>query len=164
MTGEEVREVFETILPQQALKRLGVPCGVSERQRQLSLGMWVRARGMAAGPPGGAYQADMLRLSLEWAVPRVPRSACYGWFDAPLEPCLAALARLHARAQQVDLSGLLGEVKAWYIIDSTAVHVRARPACGGSRDRGARSSQGASSPVWRLRGPGALPLQPGAGA
>jgi hypothetical protein len=43
MTGEDVREVFETILPQQDIERLCVQCGVIERQRQLHLGMLVRA-------------------------------------------------------------------------------------------------------------------------
>jgi hypothetical protein len=92
MTGEDVREVFETILPQRDTERLCVQCGVIERQRKLHLGMLVRAMVIAAGPPGGAYQTDVLRSYLECAVPRVPRSAFYRWFDEPLEQFMAALA------------------------------------------------------------------------
>jgi putative transposase len=127
MTGEDVREVFETILPQQDIERLCVQCGVIERQRKLHLGMLVRAMVIAAGTPGGAYQADILRSYLEFAVPRVARSAFYRWFDEPLEQFMAALADralVYARAQQVDLTGILGGVKDWYIVDSTTVHVR----------------------------------------
>src|SRR5918992_1260509 len=74
MTGEDVRQVFETILPQQDIERLCVQCRVIERQRKLHLGMFDRAL---------AY----------------------------------------ARTQQVDLPGVLGGVKDWYIVDSTTVTV-----------------------------------------
>jgi putative transposase len=67
----------------------------------------------------------------------VTRSAFYRWFDEPLEQFMAALAEralAYARAQQVDLSGILGAVKDWYIVDSTTVHVRdaLREACPGT--------------------------------
>jgi putative transposase len=126
MTGEQVRQVFETILPQQELEQLCVQCGVIERQRKLHLGMLVRAMVIAAGTPGGAYQADVLRSYLEFEVPKVARSAFYRWFDEPLEQFMAALADralAYARAQQVDLTGILGGVKDWYIVDSTTVRV-----------------------------------------
>ena len=127
MTGEDVRQVFEAILPHEAIEGLCGPCGVIERQRQLNLGLLVRAMVISAGTPGGAYQADVLRSYLECEGPRVARSAFYRWFDAPLERFMAALAEralAYARAQQVDRSGLLAEVKAWYIVDSTTVTVR----------------------------------------
>jgi hypothetical protein len=82
---------------------------------------------IAAGTPGGAYQADILRSYLEFEVPRVARSAFYRWFDEPLEQFMTALADralAYARAQQVDLTGILGGVKDWYIVDSTTVTVR----------------------------------------
>ena len=111
MTGEDVRQVFEAILPQQDIEQLCAQCGVIERQRKLHLGMLVRAMVIAAGTPGGAYQADILRSYLEFAVPRVARSAFYRWFDEPLEQFMTALADralAYARAQQVDLVGILG--------------------------------------------------------
>jgi hypothetical protein len=75
---------------------------------------------ISAGTPGGAYQADILRSYLECEVPRVVRSAFYRWFDAPLERFMATLAEralAYARAQQVDLSGILAGVNDWYIVD-----------------------------------------------
>jgi putative transposase len=127
MTGEDVRHVFEAILPQEDIEHLCQQCGVIERQRKLNLGMLVRAMVISAGTPGGAYQADILRSYLEFEVPQVARSAFYRWFDEPLEQFMAALAQralAYARAQQVDLSGPLAGVKDWYIVDSTTVKVR----------------------------------------
>jgi hypothetical protein len=60
-------------------------------------------------------------------VPPVARSAFYRWFDEPLERFMAALADqalAYARAEQVDLLGIRGVVKDWYIVDSTTVTVR----------------------------------------
>jgi putative transposase len=127
MTGEDVRQVFEAILPHQEMERLCAQVGLIERQRNLHLGMLVRAMVIAAGTPGGAYQGDVLRSSLEFEVPRVARSAFSRWFDKPLEQFMAALADhalAYARAQQVDLTGILGGVKDWDIVDSTTVRVR----------------------------------------
>jgi putative transposase len=127
MTGEDVRQVFEAILPHQEMEGLCARFGVIERQRKLHLGMLVRAMVIAAGTPGGAYQGDVLRSYLEFEVPRIARSAFYRWFDEPLEQFMGALADralAYARAQQVDLTGILGGVKDWYIVDSTTVRVR----------------------------------------
>jgi putative transposase len=127
MTGDEVRQVFEAMLPQDVIDRLCQQCGVIARQRKLHLGMLVRAMVISAGTPGGAYQADVLRAYLECEVPRVTRAAFYRWFDAPLEQCMAALAEralAYARAQEVDLPGPLSGVNDWYIVDSTTVTVR----------------------------------------
>jgi putative transposase len=127
MTGEEVRQVLETRLPQDESDRLCLQCGVIERQRQLDLGMLVRALVISAGTPSGAYQADVLRSYLECEGPRVARSAFYRWFDEPLErlmEALAARALAYARAPQVDLAGPLCGVTDWYIVDATTVKVR----------------------------------------
>ena len=127
MTGDEVREVFEAILPQEEIDRLCQPCGVIERQRKLNLGRFVRAMVISAGTPGGAYQADVLRAYVEFEVPHVARSAFYRWFDEPLERFMEAVAEralAYARAPQVDLAGPLGGVQDWYIVDSTTIQVR----------------------------------------
>jgi putative transposase len=127
MTGDEVRQVFEAILPQEEIDRLCQEFGVVQRERKRNLGMFVRAMVISAGTPGGAYQADVLRSYLEFEVPHVARSAFYRWFDEPLERFMAALAEralAYARAQPVDLSGPLGGVTDWYIVDATTVTVR----------------------------------------
>jgi len=127
MTGDEVREVVEAMLPPEEIDHCCEPFGVIARQRQLNLGMFVRAMVISAGTPGGAYQAAVLRSSLECEVPHVARSAFDRWFDAPLEQCMAALAQrglAYAQAPQVDLSGPLCGVKDWYMVDATTVTVR----------------------------------------
>jgi hypothetical protein len=127
MTGDEGREVFEAILPQEESERLCQQLGVMERQRQLNLGMFVRAMVISAGTPGGASQADVLRSYLECEVPHVARAAFDRWFDEPLERFMAALAEralAYARAQQVDLSGPLCGVTDWDIVEATTVTVR----------------------------------------
>jgi hypothetical protein len=127
MTGDEVQQVFEAILPQEESDRLCQQCGVIARQRKLHLGLFVRAMVISAGTPGGAYQADVWRSYLECEVPHVARSAFYRWFDEPLERFMEALAEhalADARTQQVDLSGPLSGVQDWYIVDATTVTVR----------------------------------------
>jgi hypothetical protein len=69
MTGDEVRQVFQDMLPQEEIDGLCQQFGVIERQRKLHLGMFVRAMVISAGTPGGAYQADVLRSYLECEVP-----------------------------------------------------------------------------------------------
>jgi hypothetical protein len=54
MTGDDVRTVFEQMLPQEEIVRLCQRCGVIERQRKLRIGMLVRAMAISAGTPGGA--------------------------------------------------------------------------------------------------------------
>jgi hypothetical protein len=61
MTGEDVRQVLEAMLPQQDIDQRCAQFGVIARQRKLHLGMLVRAMLISAGTPGGAYQADVLR-------------------------------------------------------------------------------------------------------
>jgi len=124
MTGDEVRQVFEALLPQEEIDRRCQECGVVQRERKRNVGMFVRAMVIAAGPPGGAYQADVLRSYLECEGPHVARSAFYRWFDEPLEPfmeALAARALADARAQPVDRSGPLCGVTDWYMVDATTV-------------------------------------------
>lgn len=142
MTGDEGREVFEAIVPQEEMDRLCQPCGVSERQRQRNLGMFGRAMVISAGTPGGAYQADVWRSYVECEVPHVARSACSQWFDEPLERCMAALAEqalADARAQQVDLAGPRGGVQDWPSVAAPTVPVRAalREALPGTGDAAA---------------------------
>lgn len=43
MTGEDVRQGFEAVLPHEETERLCAQLGVIERQRKLDLGMLVRA-------------------------------------------------------------------------------------------------------------------------
>jgi hypothetical protein len=163
LTGDEVRPVFEQMLPQDELGRLCQPCGVIERQRQLNLALVVRAMVMAAGTPGGADQADVLRSYLEGEVPRVTRAACSRWCDEPLERFMEALAQralAYAQAQPVDLPGPCSGVKDWSIVDATTIRGRhaLREDCPGTGDDAALQgpkvlSVGCGAPMRSLFSP-----------
>jgi hypothetical protein len=73
MTGDEVQQVFEAMLPQEEINRLCQAFGVIERQRKRNLGMFVRAMAVSARTPGGAYHADVLPSYLEFEVPHMAR-------------------------------------------------------------------------------------------
>jgi hypothetical protein len=75
MTGDEGQQVLEAMLPQAESERRCAQFAVIERQRKLPLGLLGRALVISAGTPGGADQADVLRSSLECAVPPGGRSA-----------------------------------------------------------------------------------------
>jgi hypothetical protein len=127
MTGDDVREIFEAVLPQAEIEALASELGVIERARKLDVNALVRAMVIAAGTPNGGLQADALRSYLEFGVQHVVRSAFYRWFDEPLEKLMERLAEralAYARAQQVDLPGPLSGVTDWRIVDSTTVKVR----------------------------------------
>ena len=53
MTGDEAREVFEAMLPQEEIERLCKEFGVVQRQRKRNLGMCVLGWDTWRGLPGG---------------------------------------------------------------------------------------------------------------
>ena len=55
MTGDEVRQIFEDMLPPAEIDCLYQQFCVIERQRKLNLGMFVWAMVISGGTPGGAY-------------------------------------------------------------------------------------------------------------
>ena len=127
MTGDEVRQVCEAMVPQAESERRCAPFEVIERQRKLPLGLLGRALVISAGTPGGADQADVLRSDLACAVPPGGRSACSRWFDAPGARFMAALAArslTSARTPPVELAGPLGGVTAGDLVEATPVKVR----------------------------------------
>jgi hypothetical protein len=127
MTGAAMREVFETILPQNLIEDFARLFGVVERERVFDVAAFVRASVIAAGSPLGGLQADAIRNYLESGAPRVARSALYRKFDDAYEALMEALAQNaldYARAQQVDLPGILAGVTDWRIVDSSTVKVR----------------------------------------
>jgi hypothetical protein len=103
-TSNEVRQVFEVMLPQQ-VDCLCQQFGVVERQRKLNLGVFVRAMVVMAGTPGGAYRADVLRSYLsgyrrcsasnQWkaSVKRPPYANNDAYFSVPSRPppCLLCM-------------------------------------------------------------------------
>lgn len=126
MTGADVREVFEAVLPRDLIDGFARLFGVVERERAFQVSTFVRCAVMGACSPGGGAQADILRNYLDASGTRMARSALYRKFDEEFEALMEALAQHaleYARAQQVDLPGILAGVIDWRIVDSTTVKV-----------------------------------------
>jgi len=127
VTGQALREVFEAILPKEAIEFFAIQLGVVERERIFDITAFVRASVVAAGSPMGGLQADAIRNYLESGAPKVARSALYRKFDEEFEMLMQVLAEnalAYARRQELDLPGILGGLTDWLIVDSTTVKVR----------------------------------------
>ena len=127
MTGADVREVFETIIPNEALDGLISQSGFQERERKLDARLFLRSAVISAAHQGGGRQADILRHYFEEGAEDVARSAAYSWFDEAFEEIMEGLrdrALSYALSQPRDLPGILGKhVSDWIIVDSTTVRL-----------------------------------------
>ena len=125
VNASDLREVFETVLPEEALHAAVAAAGLQERQRKLDAQRLLRAMVIAAATGYGGRQADVMRLYFELGAPRVVRGGFYAWFGRPLEAVMEDIrdrALAYAAAQPRDLPGWLGEhVRDWHIVDSSTV-------------------------------------------
>lgn len=125
MLGSDVREVFEKILPDDALTELVEAAGFQQRERKREALLLIRTMIICASGGRGGRQADVMESYFATGTPTVVRSSFYGWFGPALETVMLGVrdrALAYARAQQLDLPGVLGKhVKDWHIVDSTTV-------------------------------------------
>lgn len=125
LRGCDVREIFETVLPNEALREAMDAAGFQQRERKLNGVMLLRSMVIAASTGHGGRQADAMKLYFEGGAPKVVRGGFYSWFGAPLERTMAAVrdrALAYANAEPLDLPGALGaNVKDWHIVDSMTV-------------------------------------------
>jgi putative transposase len=125
LRGSDVREVFEKVLPDDALRRIIDASRFQERERRLDALQFVRAMVIAAATGYGGRQADVMRLYFESGSPRVARGGFYAWFGPELEHTMKEVARLaldFGHAQPLDVPPLLGaHVRDWHIVDSETV-------------------------------------------
>lgn len=125
MTGADVQEVFETILPDDALVEAMRASGLQERERKLNGLMLLRVMVLSAASGNGGRQAAVMRSYFDYGAPKVVRGGFYAWFGRPLERTMEAVrdrALAYARQQPLDLPGVLGrEAQDWHIIDSSTV-------------------------------------------
>jgi hypothetical protein len=130
VNASDLREVFETVLPEEALRAAVESAGLQERERKLSAQRLLRAMVIAAATGYGGRQADVMRLYFELGAERVVRGGFYAWFGRPLEAVMENIrdrALTYAAAQPCDLPGWLGEhVRDWHIVDSSTVKLDAR--------------------------------------
>ena len=127
ITGGGLREVFETILPEDALMAAVRSAGLQERERKLDALALLRSMVISASTGYGGRQADAMKLYFQSGTKKVVRGAFYSWFGRPLEQVLEVVrgrALSYAAAQPLDLPGVLGaEVRDWHIFDSTTVRL-----------------------------------------
>lgn len=122
LKAADVREVFETILPEEALREAVRASGLQTRERKLDAVGLLRAMVISASTGYGGRQADVMRLYLESGAEPVVRGAFYSWFGPALEAVMGTIRQRaldYVARQRCDLPGWLGrEVKDWIIVDS----------------------------------------------
>lgn len=125
LKGTDVREIFESVLPDEALRETIEASGLQQRERKLNALVLIRSMIIAASSGNGGRQADAMKLYLQSGTPKVVRGGFYAWFGKPLELTLEAVrdrALAFAAAEPKDLPGALGaHVKDWHIVDSMTV-------------------------------------------
>lgn len=126
VTGDELKEIFERVLPIAKIEQLATDLGVVERERKVDIVRLVLALILTSGTPSGGLQADALRTYLRMNVAPIDRSSFYKRFTEGLESLMATLAQealAFCREQRVDLPGILGGVLDWRVVDSETVRV-----------------------------------------
>ena len=122
LTGSDVREVFESVLPEKALAEIIQAAQVQERRRRLDALEFVRAMVISAATGYGGRQADVMRLYFEAGNERIARGGFYAWFGPELETAMKEVARLaldFGRSQPLDVPPLLrAHARDWHIVDS----------------------------------------------
>src|ERR1041384_2915086 len=150
MTGAELRQLMETFLPDTLLGEGAPATGFQQRDRKRDAVKFLRTMLIAASSPAGGRQADIMRHYFEMGAERVVRGSFYDWFGPPLEESMVMLSELvlsWARAQPVDLPGILGGVGDWRIADSETVSLDKRlraeyPSTGDHAAQGAQNAVG----------------------
>lgn len=124
LSGDELREIFEQVLPVEEIQAFADELNLVKRQRKLDVVSLVLALIITAGTQSGGWHADALRTYVKLDAPKVARSSFYAWFDAALEKLMARLAEralAYCRTQQLDLPGPLRTVLDWRVVDSETV-------------------------------------------
>lgn len=125
LTGDDLRELMEQVLPEEAITQMVEAAKFQERTRKRDALGFVRAMVIAAATGYGGRQRDVARVYFENGAPKVARGGFYAWFGPQLEATMAGLSQRaldYARAQPLDVPPLmLRYARDWHIVDSTTV-------------------------------------------
>lgn len=125
LTGDDLRDLMEHVLPQQTIAQLVEAAKFQERTRKLDAIGLIRALVIAASTGYGGRQRDVARVYFENGAPQVARGGFYAWFGPELEATMAALSERaldYARAQPLDVPPLMRRfARDWHIVDATTV-------------------------------------------
>ena len=127
LTGDDLRELMEHVLPEQTIAQLVEAAKFQERTRKRDAVGLIRALVIAASTGYGGRQRDVARVYFENGAPKVARGGFYSWFGPQLEQTMAALSERaldYARAQPLDVPPLMHRfARDWHIVDATTVRL-----------------------------------------
>ena len=127
LTGDDLRELMEHVLPEQTIAQLVEAAKFQERTRKRDAVGLIRALVIAASTGYGGRQRDVARVYFENGAPKVARGGFYAWFGPQLEQTMAALSEHaldYARAQPLDVPPLMRRfARDWHIVDATTVRL-----------------------------------------
>jgi Transposase DDE domain len=127
LDGDVLREIFETVLPEQHLNDLIHKAKFEERSRKRDAVAFIRAMVIAAATGYGGRQRDVARVYFENGSPKVARGGFYAWFGPELEVTMAAVARraiVYAALLPLDLPPLMATfARDFHIVDSSTVRL-----------------------------------------
>ena len=125
LRSEDVREVFEAILPEEELRQIIDKAKFEERSRKRDAVAFLRAMVIAAATGYGGRQRDVARIYFENGAQRVVRGGFYAWFGQELEEAMDAVARraiAYGASLPLDTPRLLAEYACdFHIVDSSTV-------------------------------------------
>jgi hypothetical protein len=125
LNGEDVREVFEAILPEDDLLAIIAASKFEERTRKRDAVAFLRAMVIAAATGYGGRQRDVARLYFENDSLQVARSGFYSWFGPKLEIAMDTIARralAYGASLPLDLPKMLATYAPdFHIVDSSTV-------------------------------------------
>lgn len=125
LRGEDVREVFEAVLPEADLRELIAKARFEERTRKRDAVALIRSMVVAAATGYGGRQRDVARVYFENGAQQVVRGGFYAWFGKELAAAMeavAARALAYSASLPLDTPRLLAEVAPdFHIVDSSTV-------------------------------------------
>jgi hypothetical protein len=125
LRGEDLREVFEAILPEDDLRQIILKAKFEERHRKRDALAFVRAMVIAAATGYGGRQRDIARIYFENGAQRVGRGGFYAWFGKELEAAMDSVARraiAYGASLPLDTPRLLAPyARDFHIVDSMTV-------------------------------------------
>lgn len=125
LTGDDLQQILEQVLPQDAIQQMVEAAKFQERARKRDAVAFIRAMVIAAATGYGGRQRDVARLYFEQGAPKVARGGFYAWFGPQLEATMAGLSQRaiqYARAQPLDMPPVMKRcARDWHIVDSTTI-------------------------------------------
>ena len=125
LTGDDLRELMEQVLPEEAIVQMVEAAKFQERERKRDAVGFIRAMVIAAATGYGGRQRDVARVYFENGAPKVARGGFYAWFGPQLEATMAGLSQRaldYAHAQPLDVPPLMRKYgRDWHIVDATTV-------------------------------------------